>query len=538
LGHNRIEAKTLEYRDSVGKAQGVFFTRSATLESEQKALTSVERVLQLGNEVRSLQGKPLDDGDIIAARFLEYRAILKAELGDSDGALSDLQARQNLIETSEQIKAKGPAAVSTVRLPEFSVYLLVAFDLKLELNLANVELSFLMVQDPLAAAQAVAALTQHPLTPDEIKQAREKAIDPSERTKKISHALQELQSGIKMLKFMQKQYPREQDYVFIMNYLKMESKIQIAVGNVEEARRALTERIAVAHERLDFVRNYKGAAPPRLPEFLTPDLKYITRNALNEFLKGQQDLASFNSDENDLEGALAAERSVLRTLDSESELKSAQTVRFQTRAEIANLLFRLGRGDEAVQEVESAGATSLGARQEELRSDWETFADTLIDVAKARDKVGNPVGAAQAAAQALSALELQQRSPAGPATAETLASACLYASWYLLFARKPFEAATIAQKGLDFKPKEPWPALLNTNLAHGLLFQDRFDEALKVYETWKDKPVGKNRRFAQAVLDDFDAFERAGLRHPKMAEIQASMQAAVADPSTVQPKSR
>ena len=82
LGRNRLEAKLLEYRQAVRAGEQSFFTRAPSPESAKRTLKSVERVLALIEELRSLQGQSPEEGDFNAAKFLEYRGILKAQTGD------------------------------------------------------------------------------------------------------------------------------------------------------------------------------------------------------------------------------------------------------------------------------------------------------------------------------------------------------------------------------------------------------------------------------------------------------------------------
>ena len=48
------------------------------------------------------------------------------------------------------------------------------------------------------------------------------------------------------------------------------------------------------------------------------------------------------------------------------------------------------------------------------------------------------------------------------------------------------------------------------NLAHALLFTDRFDEAMKLYLGVKDIPESKDKTFANDIRNDFAVFRKLG----------------------------
>jgi tetratricopeptide (TPR) repeat protein len=60
------------------------------------------------------------------------------------------------------------------------------------------------------------------------------------------------------------------------------------------------------------------------------------------------------------------------------------------------------------------------------------------------------------------------------------------------------------------------------NLAHALLFQGHYDEALTIYrENW-DKPLHK-KTFGEITLEDFAAFDKAGLNHPDLSRMKQAL---------------
>ena len=63
---------------------------------------------------------------------------------------------------------------------------------------------------------------------------------------------------------------------------------------------------------------------------------------------------------------------------------------------------------------------------------------------------------------------------------------------------------------------------IQQNLAHALLFQGHYSEALAIYrENW-DKPLD-GKTFGEITLEDFAAFDKAGLNHPDLSRIKRTM---------------
>jgi tetratricopeptide (TPR) repeat protein len=60
------------------------------------------------------------------------------------------------------------------------------------------------------------------------------------------------------------------------------------------------------------------------------------------------------------------------------------------------------------------------------------------------------------------------------------------------------------------------------HLAHALLFQGHYDEALTIYRQNWDKPLNE-RTFGEITLEDFAAFEKAGLTHPDLSRMKEAL---------------
>jgi hypothetical protein len=60
---------------------------------------------------------------------------------------------------------------------------------------------------------------------------------------------------------------------------------------------------------------------------------------------------------------------------------------------------------------------------------------------------------------------------------------------------------------------------IQKNLAHALLFQGNYNEALTLYRENGDKPLD-GKTFGQITLNDFAAFDKAGLTHPGLSRMK------------------
>jgi tetratricopeptide (TPR) repeat protein len=60
------------------------------------------------------------------------------------------------------------------------------------------------------------------------------------------------------------------------------------------------------------------------------------------------------------------------------------------------------------------------------------------------------------------------------------------------------------------------------NLAHALLFQGHYDEALAIYRQYWDKPLN-GKTFGEVTLEDFATFDKADLNHPDLSRIKRAL---------------
>jgi hypothetical protein len=86
------------------------------------------------------------------------------------------------------------------------------------------------------------------------------------------------------------------------------------------------------------------------------------------------------------------------------------------------------------------------------------------------------------------------------------------------------EAQSLANKIGDGVKKTDRDDLIfiQQNLAHVLLFQGHYDEALAIYRKYWDKPL-KGQTFGEVTLKDFAAFDKAGLTHPDLSRMKQAL---------------
>jgi len=86
------------------------------------------------------------------------------------------------------------------------------------------------------------------------------------------------------------------------------------------------------------------------------------------------------------------------------------------------------------------------------------------------------------------------------------------------------EAQSLANKIGDGDQKSDRDNLvfIQQNLAHALLFQGHYDKALAIYrQNWGKPQHGKT--FGQITLEDFAAFDKAGLTHPDLSRMKRAL---------------
>lgn len=91
-------------------------------------------------------------------------------------------------------------------------------------------------------------------------------------------------------------------------------------------------------------------------------------------------------------------------------------------------------------------------------------------------------------------------------------------SYNELFVRQYNAALKDSIKALELAPNEIW---IKTNIAHALLFLNRFDEAKAIYEKSANEKIFSGKKiFRQVVLEDFKKFREYHIDHPDMKKIE------------------
>jgi len=104
--------------------------------------------------------------------------------------------------------------------------------------------------------------------------------------------------------------------------------------------------------------------------------------------------------------------------------------------------------------------------------------------------------------------ENEEEKPSEPVTYLTiLANNHGRLSWYYLFINDYIQSEQSARRALELDNTQIW---VKTNLAHALLFQNRFSEAEKIYKELS-QILRDNKPYTQVLLEDFEALEKAGV---------------------------
>ncbi len=90
-------------------------------------------------------------------------------------------------------------------------------------------------------------------------------------------------------------------------------------------------------------------------------------------------------------------------------------------------------------------------------------------------------------------------------------------SWYQLFARQFKEAEQSACKGLLIDSKQVW---IKANLAHSLLLQGKYEEALEIYKQLKQLKKADGQTYASKCLEDLAKLENEKITHSDLKIIR------------------
>ncbi len=91
-------------------------------------------------------------------------------------------------------------------------------------------------------------------------------------------------------------------------------------------------------------------------------------------------------------------------------------------------------------------------------------------------------------------------------------------AWFQLFNKQYARTEEAALQGLEIDPSQEW---INTNLALGLLFQGKWEEAQNIYESFKGKMYDDQNTWNDIFLKDLEELKLAGITHPDVEKVRA-----------------
>jgi tetratricopeptide (TPR) repeat protein len=96
------------------------------------------------------------------------------------------------------------------------------------------------------------------------------------------------------------------------------------------------------------------------------------------------------------------------------------------------------------------------------------------------------------------------------------------AGWNAILAGRPADAVAHIDAALSINPDTPWNTV---NLGHAYLFLGRYDEAIKLYNSVRDRSRSQDgkRTYAAEIKDDFGVFQRLGLTQAEFARAQKDL---------------
>jgi tetratricopeptide (TPR) repeat protein len=96
------------------------------------------------------------------------------------------------------------------------------------------------------------------------------------------------------------------------------------------------------------------------------------------------------------------------------------------------------------------------------------------------------------------------------------------AGWNGILAGRPSEAIPHIEAALSISPETPWNTV---NLGHAYLFLGRHAEAIKLFNSVKNRPRGDEgkRTYADEIRDDFAIFRRLGLTQADLARVEREL---------------
>ncbi len=161
-------------------------------------------------------------------------------------------------------------------------------------------------------------------------------------------------------------------------------------------------------------------------------------------------------------------------------------------------------------------------RHRRLKDDLVKLANLLVELsepAAARDAYGEIFVAAQ---RWLDVARDNFMKASDDTSRGALVQAYGDAGWNAILAGRATEAVPHLEAALSISPDTPWNTV---NLAHAYLFLGRYADALKLYNSVRDRNRGEDgkRTYANEIRDDFAIFRRLGLTRPDMARAEKEL---------------
>ncbi len=155
------------------------------------------------------------------------------------------------------------------------------------------------------------------------------------------------------------------------------------------------------------------------------------------------------------------------------------------------------------------------ARYTRLKDDLTKLANLLLELSDSAGARANH-GEAHGTTERWLAIARQNfKTTESDADRSELVQALGDAGWNALLAGRAADAIPLIQESLSMSPDTPWNTV---NLAHGYLFQGRYDDAIKLYGSVRTMSRGQDskRTYADEIKDDFGVFRRLGLAPPAL----------------------
>jgi tetratricopeptide (TPR) repeat protein len=158
-------------------------------------------------------------------------------------------------------------------------------------------------------------------------------------------------------------------------------------------------------------------------------------------------------------------------------------------------------------------------RHRRLKDDLTKLSDLLLDIdqtAAAREVRGELFVAAE---RWLGVARENFMATSSDANRNELLQAYGDAGWHAILAGRAPDAIPHIEAALSINPDTPWNTV---NLAHAYLFLGRYDEAITLYNSVRNRNRTEDgkRTYAHEISDDFGIFRRLGLTRPEIARAQ------------------